>query len=91
MVGPAPVGTPPWAFSLRNVRKRYSERDPFALQVDSLEIPAGQVIAIIGYNGSGKTTLLNLLGLLDQPDSSWEGRSIRFASTEGIVELTALE
>ncbi|MFM1767529.1 MAG: hypothetical protein RJA22_58 [Verrucomicrobiota bacterium] len=35
----------------------------------TLEILAGQSVAIIGPSGSGKSTLLNLLGTLDQPTS----------------------
>lgn len=35
----------------------------------SLEVSAGDSIAIMGPSGSGKTTLMNLIGLLDKPDS----------------------
>jgi len=36
-----------------------------------LDVPEGQLLAIMGPSGSGKSTLLNVLGLLDRPD---EGR-----------------
>jgi len=36
-------------------------RSSFNLQIESLEIPAGEKLAIIGPSGSGKTTLLNLV------------------------------
>lgn len=40
-----------------------------------LEVPAGQLLAIMGPSGSGKSTLLNVMGLLDQPSGGklWVG------------------
>jgi len=35
----------------------------------SLEVGAGEQIAIVGSSGSGKSTLLHILGALDSPDS----------------------
>ena len=35
----------------------------------SLEVAAGEVVAVLGRSGSGKSTLLHLLGALDAPDS----------------------
>ena len=34
-----------------------------------LEVPAGQMLAVVGASGVGKSTLLHILGGLDQPDA----------------------
>jgi len=51
--------------TLRNVRFRYADGEPWLLNDINLMIPAGQSIAIVGASGCGKTTLCKvILGLL---------------------------
>ena len=56
---------------VRNVAKEYPTRsEPLVVLRDvSLEIEAGDNVAVIGPSGSGKSTLLHILGALEQPTS----------------------
>ena len=69
---------------VENVRKVYGvgEIQVAALDGVSLEIEAGEYVAIMGPSGSGKSTLMNLLGCLDRPT---EGRYILHG--ESVSEL----
>ena len=54
----------------------------FRLRVPSLEVAAGEKVAIVGPSGTGKTTLLNMVAGLLRPDSG--------AVRVGETEVTAL-
>jgi len=67
------------AISLRGVTFAYPGRETVLERVD-LEIPAGQIVALLGDNGAGKTTLINLLLRFYEPLSgeiSLDGGDIR--------------
>lgn len=57
--------------SCKNICKSYRDGahvTPVLHQIN-LQVPAGQMVAIVGSSGSGKSTLLHILGTLDQADS----------------------
>jgi putative ABC transport system ATP-binding protein len=56
---------------LRDVTKYYGTgaARTQVLRGVSLDIEAGELVALVGQSGSGKSTLLNIVGGLDQPNS----------------------
>ena len=56
---------------LRNIAKLYRavEVETTALCGISLDVKAGEFVAIMGPSGCGKSTLLNILGMLDSPSA----------------------
>lgn len=53
----------------------------------SLEVPAGEFLALMGPSGSGKTTLLNLIAGLDRPSQGevWVGSEEISKKSEGAL------
>jgi putative ABC transport system ATP-binding protein len=75
---------------LERVSKVYrtTEVETAALYELSLEIIAGEFVAVMGPTGCGKSTLLNILGLIDSPTSGaywFQGENVTTCSEE---ELT---
>ncbi len=60
---------------LEDISKVYRTADVETRALDkvSMEIGAGEFVAIMGPSGCGKSTLLNILGLLDRPSTGQYG------------------
>ncbi|MFV0601122.1 MAG: ABC transporter ATP-binding protein [Brachymonas sp.] len=73
--------------SIKNLSVRYG--GIHALREISFDVPAGEIVTLIGANGAGKSTTLNaIVGLVkaDGGSVSWNGREILNDKTKNIVE-----
>jgi tungstate transport system ATP-binding protein len=52
-------------YEVHNLRQMYNQRT--VLQVDSLQIYSGEILAMVGPSGAGKSTLLRHLNFLEEP------------------------
>ena len=81
------------AIGFENVTFGYAGRDTPALNGISLEVPAGQTVALVGSSGSGKSTLLNLTLRffdIDTGSITIEGQNICDVSLDSLRAATAL-
>ena len=79
----------PSVISVQDLTKTYrvGDHSVHALRSISLEIDAGEFVAVIGPSGSGKSTLMHILGCLDQPTSGQyflDGRDVSRLSDDEV-------
>jgi ABC-type sugar transport system ATPase subunit len=82
---PAPGGP---LLSISHLVKRFGAVE--ALSGVDLEVPAGEVTALIGDNGAGKSTLIKTISGIWQPDAGqirWDGHPVRIRGPKGATAL----
>ncbi len=77
---------------LEDVWRSYQVGDQplHALKAVTLNIPAGDHVAVMGPSGSGKSTLLNILGCLDRPNAGsyrLDGDEVGSLSDDALSEV----
>src|SRR6202000_3362570 len=73
---------------LRGIGKNFGP--VHALTDINLDIPAGQVTALVGDNGAGKSTLIKTISGIWQPDAGqilWQGRPVHLHSPKAATDL----
>jgi ABC-type sugar transport system ATPase subunit len=84
---PMPAAGPP-LLELRGIDKNFGPVQ--ALRGVNLEVPAGQVTALVGDNGAGKSVLIKTIAGIHTPERGrilWEGRPVNIRTPKDAGEL----
>jgi ABC-type lipoprotein export system ATPase subunit len=73
-------------FKIRNLDCAYLPGQP-VLRLKNLDVPAGQLVFIIGKSGVGKSTFIETLGLMNETISPNEATSVLFAPPSSSQEI----
>ena len=77
---------------LRNIKRRFmlGETSIDALNSVSLDIHAGEFLAVWGPSGSGKSTLMNIIGLIDTPTAgevTFDGQNTHLLADDALTDF----
>lgn len=77
---------------LRNIKRRFmlGETTIDALNDVSLDIHAGEFLAVWGPSGSGKSTLMNIIGLIDTPTTgevNFDGQNTHLLADDALTDF----
>lgn len=88
-----PADRPFNGLALRDVWFRYPAAKRSSLRGVSIDVRAGDVVALVGLNGSGKTTLAKVLAGLYEPDAgtiTWNGVDVSVCGPEQLRDNVAV-
>src|SRR5579871_5568741 len=80
--------TPGQLLCLRHVAKHFGP--VIALNDINLDVPAGQVTALLGDNGAGKSTLIKIIAGIHEQDGGaiyWDGKLVRIHTPHDATRL----